>query len=114
MSYGYGIFWIFGLLAQIAQLVAGIFALKISKAAGWLMISAPICSLASYILAVAAQDWISTSSGPEAFSLIFGLLPDFAQTLFLAGVFVILLQAKALKKRAEEQQLLLDDITSRQ
>jgi hypothetical protein len=42
------------------------------------------------------------------------LFPTFGQVLFFAGVFMILLQAKALKKRAEEQQMLLDDITSRQ
>lgn len=78
------------------------------------MISAPIFLLASYLFAFAVQDWFTVSNSIPTYYLIFSLFPIFAQALFLAGVFMILMQAKAIKKRAEEQQMLLDEITSRQ
>lgn len=114
MSYGFGIFGIFGLLLPIVALVAGITALKVSKVAGWMMIAAPVFSLAAYVASFALRDLLYSSSGLDSFYIIFAMFPVFGQALFLAGVFMILMQAKAIKKRAEEQQMLLDEITSRQ
>lgn len=115
MSYGFGMFGIFSLLLPIAQLVLGIIALRVSKTAGWLMIASPIITIITFAVTMLAVSGLSTiSSGPNYTYMILALIPTFGQALFFAGVFMILLQAKALKKRAEEQQMLLDDITSRQ
>jgi hypothetical protein len=108
-------FGIFSLLLPIAQLVLGIIALRVSKTAGWLMIASPIITIITFAVTMLAVSGLSTiSSGPNYTYMILALIPTFGQALFFAGVFMILLQAKALKKRAEEQQMLLDDITSRQ
>jgi hypothetical protein len=115
MSYGFGMFGIFSLLLPIAQLVLGIIALRISKTAGWFMIASPIFTIVAFALSMLAMGRLTTlSSGSNYMMYVFALFPIFGQVLFFAGVFMILLQAKALKKRAEEQQMLLDDITSRQ
>jgi hypothetical protein len=114
MSYGFGMFGVVGFLIPIAAIVAGIVALKFSKSAGWLMISAPIFLIASYLFLFVVQDLFTVSGSIPTYYFIFSLFPIFAQALFLAGVFMILLQAKSIKKRAEEQQMLLDEITSRQ
>jgi vacuolar-type H+-ATPase subunit I/STV1 len=103
-------FGIFSLLLPIAQLV-----LRISKTAGWLMIASPVFTIITFAVTMLAVSGLSSiSSGPNYTYMILALIPAFGQVLFFAGVFIILLQAKALKKRAEEQQMLLDDITSRQ
>lgn len=115
MSYGFGMFGIFSLLLPIAQLVLGIIALRVSKTAGWLMIASPLFTVVAYAVGMLAVSRLTTlASGPDYTYLVLALIPTFGQALFFAGVFMILLQAKALKKRAEEQQMLLDDITSRQ
>lgn len=115
MSYGFGMFGIFSLLLPIAQLVLGIIALRVSKTAGWLMIASPVFTIVTVAVSMLAMSRLTTlSSGPNFTYMIFALFPTFGQVLFFAGVFMILLQAKALKKRAEEQQMLLEDITSRQ
>ena len=113
MSYGFGMFGIFSLLLPIAQLVLGIIALRISKTAGWFMIASPIFTIIAVALSMLAMGRLTTlSSGSNYMMYVFALFPTFGQVLFFAGVFMILLQAKAVKKRAEEQQMLLDDITS--
>lgn len=106
-------FGIFSLLLPIAQLVLGIIALRISKTAGWFMIASPIFTIIAVALSMLAMGRLTTlSSGSNYMMYVFALFPTFGQVLFFAGVFMILLQAKAVKKRAEEQQMLLDDITS--
>ena len=115
MSYGFGMFGIFSLLLPIAQLVLGIIALRVSKTAGWMMIASPLFTFVNIAVSVLAMNRFSIlSSVPDQMMYLFALFPTFGQVLFFGGVFVILLQAKALKKLAEEQQMLLDDITSRQ
>ncbi len=115
MSYGFGMFGIFSLLLAVAQLVLGILALKVSKTAGWMMIASPVFSIATFAASALVMSRLTTlSGGPNSMMYVFGLLPTFGQVLFFAGVFMILLQAKAFKKRAQEQQMLLDEITSRQ
>jgi hypothetical protein len=108
-------FGIFSLLLPIAYLVLGIIALKISKTAGWLMITSPIFMIIAYTISMLTMSGLTTLSSTVNYLMyVLALIPTFGQVLFFAGVFMILLQAKALKKRAEEQQMLLDDITSRQ
>ena len=105
-------FGIFSLLLPIAQLVLGIIALRVSKTAGWLMITSPIFTIGAFAVSMLAVSGLSTiSSGPNYTYMILALFPTFGEVLFFAGVFMILLQTKALKKLAEEQQMLLDDIT---
>lgn len=115
MSYGFGMFGIFSLLLPIAQLVLGIIALRVSKTAGWMMIASPLFTAVTDAVSVLTMSRLTTlPSGPNYLMYVFALLGTFGQVLFFGGVFMLLLQAKALKKRAEEQQMLLDDITSRQ
>jgi hypothetical protein len=114
MSYGFGIVQMIGWLIPIAELVLGVIALKISKPAGWMMITSPILSIMAYATMTVWGLWSHhSSSGPDFRQIAFILTSMFGQALFAAGAFLILLQAKALKKRAEEQQMLLDEITSR-
>lgn len=96
-------------------MVPGIIAFKVSKAAGWMMIAAPIITSVITVISLLGMNPVhSISNGSNYAFLLNAVLPSFGQLLFYAGVFMVVLQAKALKKRAEEQQMLLDDITSRQ
>jgi hypothetical protein len=101
------------LLTPMAQLVLGIFGLKLSKTAGGMMIASPVMSIAAYA-AMMMQPLVSLSSAPEIAYYVLIAMSSLAQVLFYAGVFMMILQAKAVKKRAQEQQMLLDEITSRQ
>jgi hypothetical protein len=114
MSYEFGVLQLIGWLVPLAKLVLGIIALKINKPAGWMMITAPILSVMAYTT-VTFWGLLThyASSGPDYRVIAYSLISMFGQALFAAGAFLILLQAKALKKRAEEQQMLLDEITSR-
>jgi hypothetical protein len=114
MSYGFGMFGIFALLFQIMQLILGIMTLKLSKSAGWMMIVAPIFTCLIYALGIIVRAGFYASGSTNSLYYVLALLPTCSQALFFAGVFMILLQAKAIKKRAEEQQMLLDEIASRQ
>ena len=114
MSLMAGISWLIPLSMQIAQLVLGIMALRLCKKAGWMMIAAPPLAIASYAGLLLSRPWLHPSSGPNFFYYVFMIMPSLSQVLFYAGVFMILLQAKAAKKRATEQQMLLDEITKRQ
>ena len=101
------------LLMPMAQLVLGIFALKLSKTAGWMMIASPVMSIVAYALMM-MRPRVGLSSAPEIAYYVLIAMSSLVQVLFYAGVFMIILQAKAVKKRAQEQQMLLDEITSRQ
>lgn len=111
MSHAPMILSIYSLLVFLAQLSLGIMAVKINRIAGWMMIlSAGIAMLSKTTTTVAGG---ATPGADSYFFLLLVVFPALGYSLFLAGIFMILLQAKAIKKRAEEQQMLLDDITSR-